>query len=290
MALSLSKSALDRTQRWCVVAAMLAALLGCAPTLPSGPSSAAVNESASAVSPAPQAQRSAQNTERRLVPATRALASTLGTQWGEGRDSVVRYVPAERVTQQPQALRQIGYTDLASIQQALGRHADQQLNILLTGGKVEWSVLGDQEQALPIYSTRGAQDYRVAGKQGERYELQFVNRSQSRYEVVATVDGLDVLSGQPGSQTAGGYILEPGQTMRIDGFRKSASEVAAFRFARKPQAYASNTPAGDARNVGAMGVALFELKPTAPPQTPAGPQAFPADAGTAPYALPPVYR
>lgn len=289
--LSLRKNVFGRTQRWCVVGFMLGALLGCAPTMQSAPSSAAVNDASDGATAAQQAQRNSQTSERRLAPPASAPASTLGTQWGEGRESAVRYVPAERVTQQPQELRQIGYTDLASIQQALGRRANQQLNILLAGGKVEWSVLGEQEQALPIYSTRGAQDYRVAGKQSERYELQFVNRSQTRYEVVATVDGLDVLSGRPGSQTAGGYILEPGQTMRIDGFRKSASEVAAFRFASKPQAYAANTPAGDVRNVGAMGVALFELKPTAPPpQAPAGPQAFPADAGSTPFAPPPAYR
>lgn len=290
MVLSLRKNVFGRTQRWCVVGFVLGALLGCAPTMQAGRSSDAVNESSSAATSAQQVQRSSQTAERRLAPPARASASTLGTQWGEGRESAVRYVPAERVTQQPQELRQIAYTDLASIQQALGRSANQQLNILLAGGKVEWSVLGEQEQALPIYSTRGVQDYRVAGKQGERYELQFVNRSQTRYEVVATVDGLDVLGGRTGSQTAAGYILEPGQTMRIDGFRKSASEVAAFRFASKPQAYAANTPAGDARNLGAMGVALFELKPTAPKQAPAGPQAFPADAGSTIYAPPPAYR
>jgi hypothetical protein len=46
----------------------------------------------------------------------------------------------------------------------------------------------------------------------------------------------------------------------IDGFRKNDREVAAFRFSDKGRAYANNTPAGDARNVGVIGTALFDVR------------------------------
>jgi hypothetical protein len=105
-----------------------------------------------------------------------------------------------------------------------------------------------------------SRDYQLAGRHGERYELVYSNRSQRHYEVVATVDGLDVLTGQAGSVHSAGYLLRPGETLRIEGFRKSQREVAAFRFAGKERAYAGNTPAGDARNVGVIGAALFEVR------------------------------
>jgi hypothetical protein len=78
--------------------------------------------------------------------------------------------------------------------------------------------------------------------------------------VIATVDGLDVLTGKPGSLRNGGYVLRPLESLTIEGFRKSQSEVAAFRFAAPGRAYAANTEAGDVRNIGVIGAALFELE------------------------------
>jgi hypothetical protein len=114
------------------------------------------------------------------------------------------------------------------------------------------------------------------------------------------VDGLDVFSGQPGSLRNTGYLLYPGRTLRIQGFRKSQREVAAFRFSAKDRAYANNTPAGDARNIGVIGTALFEVRvndpqaglrpaPPPPPAQRGGPNPFPADPAR-PYAPPPQYR
>ncbi len=79
----------------------------------------------------------------------------------------------------------------------------------------------------------------------------------------------------------------------IEGFRKNEREVAAFRFASPDDAYASNSAAGDSRNLGVIGVALFELDaPASGREAPAdGPQAFPADARNGGgYAPPPRYR
>ena len=74
--------------------------------------------------------------------------------------------------------------------------------------------------------------------------------------------------------------------------------MAAFRFATKDRAYAAHTADGDARNIGVIGAALFEVQlagnPVAqPPRSGAGapaPQAFPGDAGRGGYAQPPQYR
>lgn len=227
-------------------------------------------------------------------------ASTLGTQWGEGRESVTKVVQASRVApDRPEAVQQLRYSDRDSILRAIGKYAERQNNVLLANGDVEMAVVNANAAGFPIYSTRGAKDYHVAGRAGERYELVYTNRSRRYYEVVATVDGLDVLSGKPGSLKNDGYLLRPGERLVIDGFRKSDREVAAFRFSGKDRAYANNTPAGDARNVGVIGSALFEVRlderdPDLPPRKPPvelelkGPDAFPGDGGR--YAPPPQYR
>lgn len=224
--------------------------------------------------------------------------STLGTQWAEGRESRVRAVNAVRVTpDHPQDVQQMRYSDEQSIRNALGERADHQLSMLLARGDVEWRLTGDNGQTLRIYSDR-ASNYQLAGYNGMRYEMHFSNRSNRVYEVVTTVDGLDVMSGKPGSLRSSGYILRPGETVTIDGFRRSSQEVAAFRFSGKGNAYAANTPAGDARNIGVLGVALFETQLDEPVRridesgrsdgSRNAPNAFPADRN--PYAPPPQYQ
>lgn len=99
--------------------------------------------------------------------------------------------------------------------------------------------------------------YYVEGRKGERYVLRLVNRTDRRVEVVATVDGLDVVDGKPGDFVRKrGYVLAPWQTYDIDGFRLDMGRVAAFRFSSVNGSYAART--GNARNVGVIGVAFFE--------------------------------
>ena len=230
-------------------------------------------------------------------------ASTLGTQWGEGRESVTKVVQASRLTpDRPRAVGQMRYSDEDSIRRALGPYSERQLNALLADGDVELEIgAGQGRSVYRIFTSRGAQDYHVAGRSGDRYELIYTNRSNRYYEVVATVDGLDVLSGQSGSIQSAGYLLRPGERLVIDGFRKSDREVAAFRFSTKGRAYANNTPAGDARTVGVIGSALFEVRlderdpdlprrraPEVELRDPRDPSAFPADGRQ--YAPPPQYR
>ena len=56
-----------------------------------------------------------------------------------------------------------------------------------------------------------------------------------------------------------GYIVYPGETLEIDGFRKSESKVAAFEFSGVSDSYA-NLRHGDTRNVGVIGLAVFTQK------------------------------
>lgn len=95
----------------------------------------------------------------------------------------------------------------------------------------------------------------IVGNEGQRYNIIIQNHTAGRFEVVASVDGLDVIDGKPGNLSKRGYILEPHSTLTIDGFRRSESAVAAFRFGRVSQSYAART--AGARNVGVVGTAFF---------------------------------
>jgi hypothetical protein len=244
---------------------------------------------------APRESAAASATSSAAAPA--APAPQLGTQWGEGIESKTRTVVAKRLSDRPDDVASVGYNEASAVRRAVGSNPERRLNLLLADGDVEWSVLDEDGRPLPLQRTRrgsGGQDmFRLAGVEGARYTLRFRNLSERSYEVIATVDGLDVLNGKPGSMRNGGYVLRPLQSLTIEGFRKSQNEVAAFRFSAPGRAYAANTEAGDVRNVGVIGAALFELEERDTPRRqrrgadPSQPSAFPADGA---YAPPPRYR
>ena len=251
-----------------------------------------------ACSQMPQAPReSVAATATPSAAAPAAPAPQLGTQWGEGIESKTRTVEAKRLSSRPDDVASLGYNEASAVRRAVGGNPERRLNLLLADGDVEWSVLDEDGRPLPLQRARrgaGGDDmFRLAGVEGSRYTLRFRNLSERSYEVIATVDGLDVLNGKPGSLRNGGYVLRPLQSLTIEGFRKSQNEVAAFRFSAPGRAYAANTEAGDARNIGVIGAALFELEERDAPRrqrrdaVPAQPSAFPADGA---YAPPPRYR
>ncbi|MFV0410254.1 MAG: hypothetical protein ACK5LJ_11345 [Paracoccus sp. (in: a-proteobacteria)] len=214
-----------------------------------------------------------------------AADAKLGTQWGEGVESRVTTVSLKRRGQSPDAVHVLHY-DAA-------RGSDERLReVMMADGRVGLRVLKSNGSPWPIY--RAGRGERVQGASGERYILEYRNYSRAQtYEVVATVDGLDVLNGQPGSVSNAGYILRPGEKLRIEGFRKSQSEVAAFRFSSPGDSYAANSEAGSIHNVGVIGSAVFELAVPGQARTAAcngtAPCAFAGDADSG-YAKPPSYR
>lgn len=108
-------------------------------------------------------------------------------------------------------------------------------------------------QVLPTWRHRG-QLY-VVGTPGNRYAVQVANRSGGRVLSVISVDGINVLSGETAAAPQSGYVLEPGQSADIAGWRKSMEEVAAFYFTRVADSYAGRT--GRPENTGVIGVAVF---------------------------------
>jgi hypothetical protein len=96
----------------------------------------------------------------------------------------------------------------------------------------------------------------VVGTPGNRYAVQVANRSGGRVLGVVSVDGINVVSGETAAAPQSGYVLAPGQSADIAGWRKSMDEVAAFYFTSVADSYAGRT--GRAENTGVIGVAVFQ--------------------------------
>jgi hypothetical protein len=213
---------------------------------PVAPSSAAAP---SAVSPAPSPPP---REEAERAPAQRP---GLGTEWGETRFSQVHEEPFTRAADDPFAFASVRYDDRAGVEAMAARRGPfrRASSVAVARGWITIAVRGEHGSALDTVSA-GDRTY-VVGRAGERYSIVLSNHTGRRFEAVATVDGLDVINGQPGSLANRGYLLEPHATLAIDGFRQSDDTVAAFRFGKVVDSYAAQT--GSARDVGVIGVAFF---------------------------------
>lgn len=122
-------------------------------------------------------------------------------------------------------------------------------------GLVGLSVVDrDTGQTLPQYPHHG--ERWIAGEPGHRYGVRLANTSGRRVLVVLSVDGINAVSGQTADPSQAGYVLGPYETAEISGWRKSLDEVAQFVFTDLGDSYAART--GRPRNVGAIGIAVFE--------------------------------
>ena len=199
----------------------------------------------------------------------------LGTKWGDDVSSYVTQVDLKRLSSSPIDETQIRYAS----KQFSGRSIN---SISLAAGKVSFSVVDDRGRILPLY--RDGERYYLSARDGQSYQLRYANTSSQTFEVVASVDGLDVLNGRKASRSNSGYVLRPYSSFAIEGFRKSNSSVASFIFSKPNDAYAANSASGSIQNTGVIGTVVYELKapkydlPKKSKDTYApAPNAFPAD-------------
>ena len=183
----------------------------------------------------------------------------LGTGWGENRLSPTRSVSFVREhADNPYLISSLYYND-AEGANAMARGSDYRSYDRgwqpVQSGIVSISVRDEGGRAFEGFYS-GGRNY-VIGEPGARYVIMLQNNSGYRFEAVATVDGLDVMDGLPGSFEKRGYILDPHSTLEIDGFRRSDETVAAFRFSSVRGSYSAQSGQGD-RNVGVIGLALFQ--------------------------------
>lgn len=182
----------------------------------------------------------------------------LGTTWGENRESWVQDTEFVRNSpDRPLRVFAIQYNDRAGIEAMLGRE------------RGDWEDIDSPEVSVEVRGERGTlptarsgDRFYVTGSAGDRYSIVVRNHSSRRLEIVASVDGLDVLNGKEASMRRRGYVVSPYESLEIDGFRQSQGSVAAFRFGGVGESYAASK--GAARNVGVIGVALFDERENRP--------------------------
>ena len=135
-----------------------------------------------------------------------------------------------------------------------------------------YSVSVEDEWGGPLRTFEQGGSLYVLASYGQRYVIVLRNNSGRRVEAVVSVDGRDVVSGRVGDfMRERGYVLAPYSTLRIDGFRKSYQEVAAFRFSAPEASYSARM--GTPENVGVIGAAFFpeRVRPVSPPPRPVVP-------------------
>ncbi len=131
-----------------------------------------------------------------------------------------------------------------------------------TGGLVDLGVYDRAEaRRLPVHWHQG--HAYVAGRPGNEYRLMLRNRSGEPLLAVVSVDGVNVVTGQNADPRQSGYVIAPGRTVEILGWRKSLAQTAAFYFTDLADSYAARSGRPD--NVGVIGVALFREKRSRPP-------------------------
>lgn len=179
----------------------------------------------------------------------------LGTTFGEQVYAPISFAPFVRAASSPWAEVLLHYNDADGV----GAHAEylgtrpQPLEVYAGDGSLSVALVDDAGRTLPGLQANGRT--LIVGADSQRYKIVVRNATTARFEIVASVDGLDVIDGKPADPNRRGYIVDPHDMLVIDGFRTSDANVAAFRFGRVAESYAAQT-SGD-RNVGIVGLAIF---------------------------------
>lgn len=120
-----------------------------------------------------------------------------------------------------------------------------------------------RSQNFPIFQHQ--RRWYVGGDNGQPYQLLLRNHTNGRLLVVASVDGVNVLTGEPAAPEQTGYLIEAQGSASIEGWRKSLDAVAQFIFTSPDNSYANRT--GQGGNTGILGFAVFEEYAPPPPSS-----------------------
>jgi hypothetical protein len=181
--------------------------------------------------------------------------TSMGTKWGEQRDSRVKETMFERARLTPDGVGELRYYDDTVVDRIGG--TEFRGPCVLTGGKVSVGLKDTRGRWLRGVDYNGRAS--IIGLLGERYDIVVRNLTSHRIEAVVSVDGLDVLDGRSASYSKRGYLIESRGSVTISGWRTSSSSVAAFRFSNAGDSYSSRKY-GSTRNLGVIGVAVFTEK------------------------------
>jgi hypothetical protein len=111
---------------------------------------------------------------------------------------------------------------------------------------------------LAEYAARGL-TY-IEALEGREYSLRLGNRTGRRVAVALSVDGLNTIDAKTTTALeAAKWILDPYQTITIDGWQTSSSTARRFYFTSETESYGAWL--GKTRNLGVISAALFNERP-----------------------------
>lgn len=99
----------------------------------------------------------------------------------------------------------------------------------------------------------------VEGRKNQPYTLKLRNDSAGRVLAVVSIDGLNVVDGQPCTPQSRGYVVPAYSTVEIEGWRTSLTEVHRFKFEAKQHSYAKGST-GEVQNCGVIAAKFFSEK------------------------------
>ncbi len=101
---------------------------------------------------------------------------------------------------------------------------------------------------------------------GSEYSIVVRNLTGKRILAVTTVDGLNVIDRSKGNWNGSGYVLDPYDRVEITGFRRQDEFQYTERFTFNEAQFSLANRIGNVRNVGVIGVAVFQEYIPPPPQ------------------------
>lgn len=101
----------------------------------------------------------------------------------------------------------------------------------------------------------------IEAREGSKYQIEVKNNSVNRVLCITSIDGINILSGEEASlEPDNGYVINPFSSLKVDGWRISDDKVKEFLFTfDKSKSYSVKLGAG-AKNLGVIGIAIFEEK------------------------------
>ncbi|MBS0320423.1 MAG: hypothetical protein JSR18_07780 [Proteobacteria bacterium] len=134
------------------------------------------------------------------------------------------------------------------------RFPEPDLPLRWTGNVARLEVYDRPFNETKVFYRHGGELW-MEGKPGTEFGLWLRNVTNGRILVVASIDGVNIITGETASPDQTGYVLEPGQLIAVDGWRKSYTQTAAFYFSDVRNSYAART--GRPNDVGVIGLAVF---------------------------------
>lgn len=99
----------------------------------------------------------------------------------------------------------------------------------------------------------------IEGRDGSAFEVELINHTAERVEMIVSVDGLSILDGKEAGANSPGYVLNAYETSRIPGWKLDNASVASFEFCGKANSYATGV-SKSSQNNGVIGLLVYKEK------------------------------